>query len=179
MVSWSSAIGTRSLVARLGRGGALAALSELLSGTISDEDLVWSKRRSVLLDIGGAHARRLMADGTGRRLVYWPRVWAARSMAYLNDIRAADALVNGISDEHWRVRMTCIQSLGRIGATGLSSELAAGLDDEHPRVRSAAVLALGRVGDGEAISPLARVLDEDPENRQIESAISSIERREG
>lgn len=99
-------------------------------------------------------------------------------MAYLNDVGAADALVSGISDEHWRVRMTCIQSLARIRVLGLSADSLAGLDDEHPRVRSATVLALGRVGNGEARSRLARVLDEDPENPQVESAIASIEERE-
>ncbi len=176
-VSWTPAIGTKTLVARLGQDKALEALSELLGGDLSDEELVWSDRRAVLLDIGGRHAAGLMTDGTGRRLVYWPRVWAARSMAYLGDLRATDALIHEITAEHWRVRMTCIQSLGRLGAMGLTSELVAGLDDEHPRVRDATIVALGRVGEGDAIYQLSRILAEEPENRKVEAAVSNIEER--
>lgn len=135
-----------SLVLRLGHDAALAALVELLSGEVEGPDLVWSQYRDVLVDIGNGHAEGLMEDGTGDRLVYWPRVWAARAMAYLGDVEATDALVRGISDDHWRVRMTCIQTLGRIGAVGVSNELEKGLEDEHPRVRKATALALTRVG---------------------------------
>ncbi|MEA1902766.1 MAG: HEAT repeat domain-containing protein [Actinomycetota bacterium] len=120
-----------------------------------------------------------MADGAGGRLAYWPRVWAARSMAYLGDLDAVGPLVNGISDEHWRVRMTCIQSLGRLGAEGLTGELVRGLGDEHRRVREATVVALGRVGNGDAIRWLSRALATEPENRKLEVAISRIEQRRG
>lgn len=166
-----------SLVGRLGPSQALASLVELLAGELSGEELVWSDNRRVLVDIGDGHARRLMTDGTGARLVYWPRVWAARSMAYLDDTDAVGPLVNCVSDEHWRVRMTCVQSLGRLGAEGLTSELVHGLDDDHWRVREATVVALGRIGDSDALWRLSLLLDKEPENRKVEAAISHIDRR--
>jgi HEAT repeat protein len=49
------------------------------------------------------------------------------------------------TDQHWRVRMTAVQTLGRLGAAGVSDALKAAVDDEHPRVRAAAELALHRL----------------------------------
>ena len=140
---WNPALGTKSLENRLGRNVALKTLIGLLTGEVSGEDLVWSPYRDALEDIGDGHATRLMTDSTGARLAYWPRVWAARSLAYLGDVRATAALVDAIGDDHWRVRMTAIQTLGRLGVEGVTSDLAGSLNDEHSRVRKAAVVALG------------------------------------
>lgn len=73
--------------------------------------------------------------------------------------------------------MTAAQSLGRIGAEGVTPELVAALDDEHPRVRSAAVVALGRVGDGEALAPLAQ-RRRDLDRERVDRALAAIEQRD-
>ena len=177
-MSWSPAIGTMSLVERLGKRDTLDVLVTLLAGEASGPDLVWSSYREVLLDIGNGHANRLMADTTGTRLSYWPRVWAARSLAYLGDMAAIESLVEALGDGHWRVRMTAIQTLGRLGAEGVSSELILGLADEHRRVREATVLALGRVGDEQALQRLTNALPK-TDAHGVELAIAKIEQRLG
>ena len=98
-------------------------------------------------------------------------------MAYLQNMDAVEPLVGGIKDEHWRVRMTCVQSLGRLGASGLTSELVGALNDEHRRVREAAVVALGRVGDESALGSLYQRLGEDSGNQQLTRALRRIEER--
>lgn len=92
------------------------------------------------------HAERLMNDPSGARLVYWPGSWAARALAYADDSGAARALLMATTDQQWRVRMTAVQTLGRLGVKGVSNHLRAALEDEHPRVRAAAEQALQRVG---------------------------------
>lgn len=176
-MAWNPALGTTSLATRIGHQQALDALIGLLAGGVSGSDLVWSSTAAVLLDIGDGHAERLMDDATGRRLAYWPRVWAARSMAYLGDLAAVPTLVRAIEDEHWRVRMTSIQTLGRLGAEGVTYALLAGLADEHERVREAAVVALGRVGTDEALVPLLQTRIGDGYRDRLQTAIDNITRR--
>jgi HEAT repeat protein len=86
-----------------------------------------------------------MSDPSGDRLVYWPRSWAARALAYAGDVSVTPVLVMATTDQHWRVRMTAVRTLGRLGAAGVSDALKAAVDDEHPRVRAAAELALHRL----------------------------------
>lgn len=176
---WSPAVGTRDLVDRVGHARALEVLARLLSGDTSGRALTMSGAREALLDIGDGHAARLMADPTGSRLAYWPRVWAARSMAYLGDQAAAPFLIDAIHDDHWRVRMIATQALGRLGVEGITEELIGGLDDEHRRVRAAAVVALGRVGSDDARERLVRELDIDDDDsfRRVDRAIRDIEQR--
>ena len=136
---------------RLGEAGSLEVLVRLLEGSVPRRDLVWAPYRRVLIDIGDGHAERLMSDESGRRLGYWPRVWAARALAYVGSTDAGSALLAALGDDHWRVRMTAIQTIGRLGIEGATAGLLEWLDDEHPRVRSATVLALERVGTEEAV----------------------------
>ncbi len=172
-------LGTTALERRLGEGRALRALSDLLSGTVIGPDLAHAPWRQILLDIGDGHASRLLHDPTGSRLAHWPRAWAARSMAYLGDKRAVLALVSALSDEHWRVRMNSIMSLGRLRVDGVTDSLRRTLLDEHPRVRHAAVVALGRVGDESAMRDLTALLETSDATtaRHIERAIGEIDRR--
>jgi len=44
-------------------------------------------------------------------------------MAYLGDAAAASYLIDALDDDHWRVRMTAIQTLGRLGIEGITPEL--------------------------------------------------------
>ena len=73
------------LVSRLGETGSLNVLVRLLEGSVPGPDLVLAPHRSVLIDIGDGHAERLMSDDSGQRLSYWPRVWAARALAYVGN----------------------------------------------------------------------------------------------
>jgi hypothetical protein len=38
---------------------------------------------------------------------YWRQVWGARALLYAWDNSATQAVVAGLSDEHWRVRQMC------------------------------------------------------------------------
>lgn len=133
---------------------------------------------SVLEDIGDGHAARLMADATGERLAYWPRGWPARSLAYVDDHRARSALVD-LGDDHWRVRMNSVQTVGRLGLRDLTGDLIVMLDDEHERVRAAAAVALRRIGGPEAIETLKPLLDDPSDERfaQIDRVLKKIEKR--
>lgn len=171
---WTPQVGARSLVNRLGEAGSVEVLVRVLRGTVPERDLVWAPYRRVLLDIGDGHAERLMSDPSGRRLVHWPRVWAARALAYVGSKEAGSALRAALVDDHWRVRMTAIQTIGRLGIEGATPELLEGLNDEHPRVRSAAVLALERVGTEEAVERLLQLRATGSERTRAERALARI-----
>lgn len=171
---WTPEIGTHALVNRLGEAGSIEVLVRLLGGSVSLGDLVWAPYRRVLLDIGDGHAEQLMADESGRRLVYWPRVWAARALAYMGNKGVATALLAALGDTHWRVRMTAVQTIGRLGIDGATPQLLERLDDEHPRVRSATVLALERVGSEEAVERLLQQTATGSERSRAERAAARI-----
>lgn len=138
----------------------MTTLGRLLGGAIDGNALVEGEVRRALLHIGNGHAFRLMADGTGARLDYWPRVWAARAMANLGDPTAQPHLEAALADPHWRVRMTAVRAIGNLRLEGVSAAVVGLLDDEHPRVLRAAVRALRHVGDADAIAAIERVMDE-------------------
>lgn len=145
-----------ALAHRLGAAEAVEVLDRLLAGDVPERDLVWSPHREVLLDIGDGHAERLMSDESGRRLAYWPRVWAARALAYVGNKDSSPALLAALGDDQWRVRMTATQTIGRLGIEGVTRQLLERLKDDHARVRAAAILALERVGTEEAVQQLLR-----------------------
>lgn len=178
-MGWTPRIGTQALASRLGGEQAQRALADLLRSRVAGPALVHHPWRRVLLDIGDGHAARLLHDPTGDRLTYWPRAWAARSMAYLADPKARQVLLEAMADAHWRVRMNATTSLGRLGVGDVTPQLKRALRDAHPRVRQAAVIALGRVGDHSAVGVLAAVLrtSGEPAARRVERAIGDIERR--
>jgi len=173
-MAWTPQVGLTTLVNRLGEAGAVDVLVRLLAGTVRGPDLVLTPYRGVLLDIGDGHAERLMSDESGRRLDYWPRVWAARALAYVGNKTAGSALLAALGDDHWRVRMMAIQTVGRLGIEGATLELVDRLNDEHPRVRSAAVLALERVGTEEAVDRLLRQWATGSQRTRAERAVARI-----
>jgi len=134
----------------------MTVLSLLLAGDVPPAEQSVDPYRQVLLDIGNGHAERLMSDESGKRLAYWPKVWAGRSLAYVGRTDVGPQLRSASCDAHWRVRMTAVQSIGRLGIDGLTAALVERLDDHHRRVRAAALLALERVGTGDAIETLSR-----------------------
>ena len=118
-----------------------------------------------------------MEDPTGARLVYWPRAWAARAMAYVGDDSVGSSLIGAISDEHWRVRMNAISASGRLGLSQAQPEVIAALDDEHHRVRAAAVVALGRIGDDAAMAAISGFVDRHGRSPQSDNALERIARK--
>lgn len=178
-MNWTPKAGTRALVTWIGATEALAALSTLVNGSVSGVTLVEDFWRRVLSHIGNGHADRLSVDPSGLRLAYWPRVWAARALWYLGDAAAGPVLIQGLSDSHWRVRMTCAQAIGRLRVENAIDELVEVLGDDHERVRAAAVTALGRVGDPHAIDRLRLLLgnSSDGANGRVERALKQIESR--
>ncbi|MEN8041255.1 MAG: HEAT repeat domain-containing protein, partial [Actinomycetota bacterium] len=145
-MGWTPAMGTGTLVRRLGEEHTIAVLSRLLAGDIPTVEQAVPPYRQVLLDIGNGHAERLLSNGSGQRLVYWPKVWAARSLAYVGRRDVGPQLRSASCDAHWRVRMTATQTIGRLGIDGLTAALLERLDDDHVRVRAAALLAMERAG---------------------------------
>ncbi len=149
----------------------------MLRGEVDPADLACSPYREVLLDIGNGHAQRLLIDDSGERLDYWPRVWAARALAYIGSEAERPALVGSLADSHWRVRMTVAQTLGRLRIEGVTPNLLVALADDHQRVRAAVLVALGRVGDASALARLVAELETDPGNQAAERAMLLISER--
>jgi HEAT repeat protein len=149
----------------------------MLRGEVDPPDLAWPPYREVLLDIGNGHAQSLLTDDSGERLDYWPRVWAARALAYIGSEAERPVLVGSLTDSHWRVRMTGAQTLGRLGIEGVTPNLLEALTDDHQRVRAAVLVALGRVGDVGALARLLKELETDPGNRAVERATLLISER--
>ncbi|CAN5711359.1 hypothetical protein BH23DEI1_BH23DEI1_11980 [soil metagenome] len=119
--------------------------------------------------------------GAAEHLAYWPRSWAARSMAHLGDEDAAPWLVEALGDPHWRVRMTAARGIGQLSADGHDDDIAPLLEDPHPRVRTAAATALGRTGNEFALAPLNDALDDMDGlvRRAADRALVQVERRMG
>lgn len=165
-----------TLVNRLGEDAAVDNLTRLLGGEVPLQQLVWAPYRNVLVDIGDGHAEGLMSDESGRRLDYWPRVWAARALSYVGSTDAGRALVAALGDDHWRVRMMATQAIGRLGIEDATHALIGCLGDDHPRVRSAAVLPLQRVGTLEAVDGLLQQRESETESHRIrvEQAVAKI-----
>ena len=142
---WTPGGGARALVEALGADAAIACLTRLVAGEVPPAELGDEPWPGVLTAIGDGHARRI--DLTDPKLAYWARCWAARALAYAGDPSVAPWLARALSDGHWRVRMTAVQTIGRLRIAGLEREVAPLLEDPHLRVREAAALALERFSD--------------------------------
>ncbi len=134
--------GARALVDELGEDAAISCLTGLLVGEVGPLELRAEPWPRVLAHLGRGHAARL--DLEDPALAYWPRAWAARALAYVGDVSTAPWLVRALADDHWRVRMNAVRTIGRLRIAGLESEVAPLLEDPHRRVREAAELALER-----------------------------------
>jgi hypothetical protein len=111
--------------------------------------------------LGGMSAQTMTERGLD--LVYWPAVWAARTLLYAWREEAAPAVVVALGNPAWRVREMAARvcALREVGAA--ADPLATLLADPVPRVRAAAARALGKVGEAEHAAGLrALAADEDP-----------------
>jgi hypothetical protein len=69
-----------------------------------DDDLV--------IALGGPVGRGVLDSGPKPAYLYWLRVWGARGLLHAYADQAEDAVIEALSDEHWRERT---RSLGRCG----------------------------------------------------------------
>jgi hypothetical protein len=178
-VRWTPELGTRALVAGVGASRALALLGPLAAGRVTVAAMVDAPYSEVIHCIGRCDAAVFLRAGTADHLAYWPRSWAARSLAHLRDESASPWLVEAFGDPHWRVRMAAARAIGRLTADGHDEDLATLANDPHPRVRAAAVVALGRTGNEFAVAPLRAALA-DPDatvRRAADRGLARVEER--
>lgn len=106
---------------------------------------------------------------------HWVRSWGARGLLHVWTDAAADAVVEGLRDPHWRPAEMCLKVSTRreLGPAGpLAQRL---LDHDLPRVRAQALRALGVVGDTEHVTSVReRVVDGHPDVRR--QAARALER---
>ncbi len=176
---WTPASGTKELAQHFGEERAFELLTRLLAGEVSQNELVASPYLEVLRFIGRTDATTFFQGERGKRHAYWSRVWSARALAYLGDDSAATWLQGALLDDHWRVRMTAAQTLGRLHIEGHEEALSECLVDNHPRVRAAAATALGRTGNEFAIDPLQEAIDDEAEGvrQRADRALARVEDR--
>ena len=124
------------LAVRYGRETVAAACRDLLAGRDVSPELVFG--------LGGPPARWAI-DGSAAGPDYWLRVWALRGLLWLWDPGAAQAVVESLADEAWRVR----EMAAKVAARHLLDEALPTLvllrDDPVSRVGSAAQRAVVRL----------------------------------
>lgn len=84
----------------------------------------------------------MLDDGPRQRNQYWRRVWGARGLLYAWDERAADAVVEALGDEHWRVREMAAKVVTRHKMGVALTAVAVLREDPVARVRAAAERAV-------------------------------------
>jgi hypothetical protein len=104
------------------------------------------------------HYLRRILDGESPD--YWIRVWGARGLLYIWDESASTAVIDGLADDHWRVREMCAKVCRLRGLAEAGDDLARLLTDDTPRVRLAAILALSVLGEAEQAQAVRRLLDD-------------------
>jgi hypothetical protein len=109
---------------------------------------------------------------------YWVRTWGARGLLHCWADPATDAVVAGLSDEHYRPAEMCLKVAAKHDVAGAGPGAAALTTHELPRVRANAVRTLGVVGDTEHVEAVVAVL-QDPEAWVREHAARAYERMAG
>lgn len=159
----------------------LGVLCKILIGDISSRELAADPGMlPILQGIGGRTALALLRDPTGKRLAYWPRVWAARTLALIGDSRCASALLIATSDQHWRVRMQAARAAGLVSDSTTIDRIAELLSsDSQRRVREAVALSIGRGGSKDCLVYLAELTrdDEPTVRRAADRAIIRLQAR--
>jgi hypothetical protein len=116
--------------ARRGRDQVVDGCVALLRGRDVDDNMLFA--------LGGPAAEVVIYDGPQQRNQYWRRVWGARGLLHVWDDRAASAIVEAVTDEHWRVREMGAKVIARHKVGAAFEAVAALRDDPVPRVRAAA-----------------------------------------
>jgi hypothetical protein len=120
--------------ARRGREQVVDGCVALLRGRDVDDTLI--------VALGGPVARVVLHDGPLQRNQYWRRVWGARGLLHAWDGRADSAIVEAMTDEHWRVREMAAKVVARHKVGAALDAVAALRGDPVPRVRAAAERAV-------------------------------------
>jgi len=120
--------------ARRGRGPVVAGCIALLRGQDVDDNLIMA--------LGGLGARVVLDDGPRQRNQYWRRVWGVRGLLHVFDEQAAEAIIEALGDEHWRVREMAAKVIARHKIGAALTAVAELRDDPVPRVRAAAERAV-------------------------------------
>lgn len=177
-MTWTPKSGALRLRDRVGDDVAFVLLTSMVGGEVWGEALTRPPYDAALADIANLQGAALVRFVTAERHGYWPRVWAARALAYLPALDAGPWLVEALDDPHWRVRMTAVQALGRTAQRGRATALHRLLRDDHRRVRGAAATALGRAGDASSTSHLEAALEDDEEEvrEKAARALARLER---
>jgi hypothetical protein len=117
----------------------------LLDGAAEDTELV------VLL--GGAPARRLVASGVAEDQRYWLKVWAARGLLWAGVGETSDgapgALGRALRDDSWRVREMAAKVVARHVVEDLLDDVIELESDPVERVRVQASRAVRRIIGGQ------------------------------
>ncbi len=158
----------------------LDVLCRILTGAISSRELARDPTMlPILQGIGGNTALTLLQDSSGSRLAYWPRAWAARTLAIIGDAGCSSALASAASDQQWRVRMQAMRAAGLVSDSMTVDRMAGSLvSDDHRRVREAVALALGRQGSKLCLGHLT-ALSEDAEASVRQAAARAITKLQG
>jgi len=123
--------------ARRGPAQVVAGCVALLRRQEVDDNLV--------LALGGPLGQVVLDDGPRQVHQYWRRVWGARGLLYAwagNLQSAESAVIEALSDEHWRVREMAAKVVAK-RQLGAALERVADLrEDKVPRVRAAAERAV-------------------------------------
>jgi HEAT repeat protein len=97
------------------------------------------------------------------------------------DDSATDAVVQGLTDQHWRPAEMCLKVAARHDVAGTGAGAAALADHDLPRVRAQAMRALAVAGDSEHVVVVRDHLSDEDEGvrRQAARALDVLERRLG
>jgi hypothetical protein len=122
---------------RRGRLTFVTGCVDLLEGRATDDDL--------LIALAGPGAFSILEGRGGGRSGYWPRVWGARGLLHAWDDVATKAIIQGASDESWRVREMVAKVTAAHGVDDAVAAMAILSNDPVPRVRIAAQRALTKL----------------------------------
>lgn len=120
--------GTKNVVSRC---------EAILRGEVVDE--------STLIALAGPSAEAVIEGREGGLEGYWPRVWAMRGFLYAWNETAITVVLDGATDEHWRVREMSAKVVARHQVTDAFESMERLRGDPVPRVRAAADRALSRL----------------------------------
>lgn len=108
---------------------------------------------------------------------YWVRTWGARGLLHVWDDSATEAVLGGLSDEHWRPAEMCLKVTARHEVADAGDLVVGWVGHELPRVRLQALRALAVVGDtGHVEVVRSATLDLRPEVRR--QALLTLDRME-
>lgn len=85
-----------------------------------------------------------------------------------------DELFEQLIDEHWKVRVSAIDSLGKLKDKRAVEPLIQTLKDENVDVKKSAVYALGEILDERAIKPLQEIMVDNKDHFGLEAAKALI-----